>query len=118
MAEGRGVMFYLSEIDGSVLPSWYEGICLGYWWRGDLLASRAVEENIQKARKSFFHFGRIQWSSQVIDIGRAPAVRLTVALTTLVLAHTYRYMSRTNFGWARARPGTAFTTPLEGLWSG
>ena len=56
---GRGVMFYLSEIDGSVLPSWYEGIGLGYWWRGDLLASHAVEENIQKARRSFFHFGRI-----------------------------------------------------------
>ena len=30
------------EIDSSVLPSGYEGKCLGYWWRGDLLASRAV----------------------------------------------------------------------------
>ena len=29
-----------------------------------------------------------QWSSQVIGIGWAPAVRLTIALTTLVLAHT------------------------------
>ena len=47
------------EIDGSVLPSGYEGKCLGYWWRGDLLASRAVEENIQKARRAFFHFGSI-----------------------------------------------------------
>ena len=47
------------EIDGSVIPSGYEGKCLGYWWRGDLLASRAVEENIQKARRAFFHFGSI-----------------------------------------------------------
>ena len=48
------------EINGSVLPSGYEGKCLGYWWRRDLLASRAVEENIQKARKAFFHFGSIE----------------------------------------------------------
>ena len=31
----------------------------GYWWRRDLFASCAVEENIQKARKAFFHFGSI-----------------------------------------------------------
>ena len=30
-----------------------------------------------------------QWRSQVIGIGRAPAVRLSIALTTLALAHTY-----------------------------
>ena len=29
-----------------------------------------------------------QWRSQVIGIGRAPAVRLTIALTTLALART------------------------------
>ena len=47
------------EIDGSVLPSGYEGKCLGFWWRRDLLASHAVEENNQKARIAFFHFGSI-----------------------------------------------------------
>ena len=31
----------------------------GLRWRGDLLALRAVEENIQKARRAFFHFGSI-----------------------------------------------------------
>ena len=47
------------EIDGSILPSGYEGKCLGFWWRGALLASHAVEENNQKARTAFFHFGSI-----------------------------------------------------------
>ena len=47
------------EIDGSVLPSGYEGKCLGFWWRGDLLASHAVEENNPKSRTAFFHFGSI-----------------------------------------------------------
>ena len=42
-------MFSLSEIDGSILPSGYEGKCLDYWWGADFLASRVVEENIQKA---------------------------------------------------------------------
>ena len=44
-----------------------------------------------------------QWRSQVIGIGQAPAVRLTIVLTTL---------SGTNFGRARALPGSAFATPL------
>ena len=30
----------------------------------------------------------MQWSSQVIGIDRGPTVRLTIALTTLVVAHT------------------------------
>ena len=33
--------------------------CLGYWWCGDLTASRCVEENIKKSRRAFFHFGSI-----------------------------------------------------------
>ena len=36
-----------------------EGKCLGYWWQGNLMANRAVEEDIKKARRSFFHFGAI-----------------------------------------------------------
>jgi len=36
-----------------------EDKCLGYWWRGDLMANRAVEEGIKKARRSFFHYGTI-----------------------------------------------------------
>ena len=36
-----------------------EGKCLGYWWRGDLMANRAVEEGVKKARRNFFHYGAI-----------------------------------------------------------
>ena len=50
------MMFYLSV---RLTALYYEGKRLGYWWRGDLLASHAVEENIQKARRAFFHFGSI-----------------------------------------------------------
>ena len=42
-------------------------------------------------KKTAYCFGNgwIQWRSQVIGIGRAPAVRQTIALTTLALARTY-----------------------------
>ena len=33
--------------------------CLSYWWERDLLATRAVEENIKKAWRPFFHYGSI-----------------------------------------------------------
>ena len=36
-----------------------EGKCLGYWWQGNLMVNRAVEEDIKKARRSFFHYGAI-----------------------------------------------------------
>ena len=46
-------------VDGSVLPAGNIGKCLGFWWKGDLLASRSVDENIKKARRAFFHYGSI-----------------------------------------------------------
>ena len=49
----------MCEVDGSVMPAGDFGKCLGYWWKGDLSASRSVEENVQKARRAFFHFGSI-----------------------------------------------------------
>ena len=36
-----------------------EGKCLGVWWKHNLSASRSVQENIIKARKAFFAFGKI-----------------------------------------------------------
>ena len=33
--------------------------CLGYWWKGDLFATAAVDEGIKKARKAYFQFGSI-----------------------------------------------------------
>ncbi len=47
------------EVDGSVLPASSEGKCLGFWWKSDLLATRAVEDNIKKAQTPFFHYGSI-----------------------------------------------------------
>ena len=36
------------SIDGELIPAGDVGKCLGYWWREDLMATRAVEENIKK----------------------------------------------------------------------
>ena len=49
----------MCEVDGSVMPAGGVGKCLGYWRKGDLSASRSVEENIQKARCAFFQYGSI-----------------------------------------------------------
>ena len=49
------------EVNGSVMPVMQvvlANACLAYWWKGDLSASRFVE-NIQKARRAFLHFGNM-----------------------------------------------------------
>ena len=33
--------------------------CLRFWWKGDLLATKAVENNVHKAQNTFFHYGSI-----------------------------------------------------------
>ena len=38
------------EVDGCVLPVGDVAKCLGYWWRGDLLATNSVEEIVKRAR--------------------------------------------------------------------
>ena len=59
-SHGRGAaMIPQCEVDGSQIPVRNAAMCLGYWWRGDMMASRSVEENIKKARKSFFHYGSL-----------------------------------------------------------
>ena len=47
------------SINGEVIPAEDVGKCLGYWWREDRMATRAVEENTKKAQKSFFLYGGI-----------------------------------------------------------
>ena len=47
------------EVEGSEMPVGDVGKCLGYWWKGDLLATISVDENIKKARRTFFHYGSI-----------------------------------------------------------
>ena len=41
------------------VPAGDVGRCLGNWWKGDLLATKSVDENILKARGAFFHYGSI-----------------------------------------------------------
>ena len=36
-----------------------EAKCLGVWWKHNLSAVRSIQENISKARRAFFAFGRI-----------------------------------------------------------
>ena len=43
----------VQEVDGSVLLVKEAGQCLRYWWKGGFMASQSVEENIQRAHKSF-----------------------------------------------------------------
>ena len=47
------------DVDGVAVPSGDVGKCLGYWWKGDLFSSKSIEENINKARRAFLHFGSI-----------------------------------------------------------
>ena len=55
----KGVSFPVCEVEGSIMPAGDVGKCLGYWWRGNLLASTSIDKNIRKARHAFFHFGSI-----------------------------------------------------------
>ena len=43
------------EVNGTVaVPAVDMGKCLGYWWKGGLLATQLIEENIRNARQAFF----------------------------------------------------------------
>ena len=50
----------------SLVPSWAplptttDAKCLGIWWSYNLSALRSVHENIIKARKDFFAFGKTE----------------------------------------------------------
>lgn len=49
----------LYEIEGSAMPAGDVGKCLEYWWRGDLLATKSVDEIIKKACCAIFYHGKI-----------------------------------------------------------
>ena len=67
------------------------------------LAVAGLAPNFWAAMPTSGHAGSLnQWRSQVIGISRAPAVHLTIALTTLALAYTY-----TGQTLARHVPGQA-----------
>ncbi len=46
-------------VGGVTLPTGYARKRLGFWWQSDLLATRAITENIKKARRAFFAYGGI-----------------------------------------------------------
>ncbi len=45
---------------GSTVSTIAHAKCLGVWWSHNLSALRSVQENVIKARKAFFAFGRIE----------------------------------------------------------
>ena len=58
-SQNRNIDLPVCEVEGAVLPAGDVGKCLRYWWKGDLLATKSVDENIKKARRAFFYYGSI-----------------------------------------------------------
>ena len=55
------VQFPKCKVDGAVISAGVVGKCLGYWWKGDLSASKSIEENLKVcSRCAFFYFGVLQ----------------------------------------------------------
>ena len=54
---GTASYAYASKIAEQAISVGSEGRYFGYWWSGNLMVNRAVEEGIKKARRSFFHHG-------------------------------------------------------------
>lgn len=57
------------QVDESALPAGDAGKCLGYWWKGDLSATKSVEENIANAWHAFFHYGSIGGMMPIYSLG-------------------------------------------------
>ena len=66
------------DVDGVVVPSGNVGKCLGYWWKGDLLSSKSIEENHQQSFGSIGVFcGDISpLSSRVVLMCDADSLRV------------------------------------------
>ena len=58
-SQNRNIVPPVCEVEGTVMPAGDVGKCLGYWWKGDVFATKSMDENIKKARHSFFHYGSI-----------------------------------------------------------
>ena len=59
------------EVEGIIIPSRPEAKCLGYWWKGDLFATRAVDENIKKARRGLLSV----WQYRVFSRNSQPCFK-------------------------------------------
>ena len=62
------------EVEGVIIPSRPEAKCLGYWWKGDLFATRAVDENIKKARHTFGPFKEFSTLLQATSVCYIPVL--------------------------------------------
>ena len=45
-SQNRNIVPPVCEVEGTVMPAGEVGKCLGYWWKGDLFATKSVDENI------------------------------------------------------------------------
>ena len=81
---GRADMGGDLEVEGVVSPSRSEARCLGFWWRRDLFATRAVEEGISKARRAFFQFGSVGTFQGVLNPASSKSVIETCVMPVLL----------------------------------
>ena len=58
--------------------------CLGIWWQHDLKAQRAVKENISKARKAFFAFGKLDAFEGKLNPLSSSSIYMTCVLSVLL----------------------------------
>ena len=58
--------------------------CLGFWWRRDLFATRAVEEGISKARRVVFQFGSVGTFQGVLNVASSKPVIETCIMPVLL----------------------------------
>ena len=64
------------EVVGMKIPGVSVAKCLGYiWWKGDLLATAAVDEGIKKARKAYI---LSIWKYRVFSGGVEPSLKQSV----------------------------------------
>ena len=58
--EQKGGVLPKCKIEGSILPSGFDGKYFSYWWRRYLIVTCAVEGGIRKTRRFFSLFGSIR----------------------------------------------------------
>ena len=66
-ASGSHAAYLECKIAEQAISVGSEAKCLGYWWQGDLMVNRAVEEDIKKARRSLL-FSRAVVESCVMPV--------------------------------------------------
>ncbi len=113
---GRADMRDVVEVGGAVIPRSSEAKCLGFWWKGDLFATRAVEEGISKARRAFFLFGRIGTFQDELNPASSKSVIETCVMPVLLYGYRKRKPDQPTqqlFGRASKAMSQVAQAPLE-----